>query len=629
MGEKRTWPTPEELIGSLPSHVSDPNPERFLSQNYTVLDFETTTIDFGDSRDPDNTIILACWHNADGHHRPGNFSCVGSPLDQAELLNDLGSSDFFVAHHSKFECGWLRRCGMDLTQMVPFCTKIAEKVIAGNRPWAISLDDCLKRRGWAGKDPIGRLIRLGVDTLNIPVKWLERYCHKDVAQTLRLFLDQLEQLQVDGLLPVTYTRNLLTPVLVDIEMQGLNLDESRVDMVYDHYLNAEAAATLEWNELTGGVNPKSGPQKVQLLFEDLGMAYAKDNRGKDMLTPGKQPQTGVEALKALVPKTPKAKVVVAALQKLTSLRDALSKYVGNLYKCALDGGILYGEFSQTTAGTHRLSSKGGKHGIQLQNFQRLFRPVVRPRHPGWSIGDGDSANIEFRAAVDLAKDPQGIEDITSGLDIHANTAGVLFPDEWDAEANPKTGRNGELRQASKANTFKPLYGGQSGTPLELAYFRAFRERYGATYKMQTGWTEEVLSTKQLRCASGLIFYWPECKLSRDGKYIKYTTNIFDYPVQSIATAEMIPTSTVYLWHMMKLVQMLSFLIDIVHDSAVGEIHPDEREQWAEYLKYCFNVLIVWYLKTVYDYEWVTPLASDVVFGDYWGDKPGWADQWAT
>ncbi len=145
--------------------------------------------------------------------------------------------------------------------------------------------------------------------------------------------------------------------------------------------------------------------------------------------------------------------------------------------------------------------------------------------------------------------------------------------------------------------------------------------------MQTAWTHTVLREKELRTASGLIFYWPGCKLSKDGKYIKYTTQIFDYPVQSFATAEMSPTATLYLWHLMRVAGMESFLIDLVHDSAVGEIHPDEREAWSALLMYCFNILIVWYLKEVYDYTWTTPLESEVNIQPYWNDTKEWADQW--
>ena len=147
--------------------------------------------------------------------------------------------------------------------------------------------------------------------------------------------------------------------------------------------------------------------------------------------------------------------------------------------------------------------------------------------------------------------------------------------------------------------------------------------------MQYNWSLEVLRTKQLvHPATGLIFYWPGCKLTYDGKYIKYTTQIYDYPVQNLATGEMAPTATVYLWHLMRVAEMESFLINIVHDSAVGEIHPDEVDQWKYLLEDCFNKVIVWYLDEVYNYEWVTPLASECSMCRWWtSDDPKWVEQW--
>lgn len=149
--------------------------------------------------------------------------------------------------------------------------------------------------------------------------------------------------------------------------------------------------------------------------------------------------------------------------------------------------------------------------------------------------------------------------------------------------------------------------------------------------MQRKWAEGVLDTKRLRTASGLVFYWPGAKLGFDGKYIKYTTQIYDYPIQSFATAEMCPTATVYLWHLMRVAQMQSYLVCLVHDSAVGEIHPDERDQWAAYLQFCFNEHIVKYLKDVYAYEWTTPLESEVNIFEHWDDPEPekWMAQWAV
>jgi DNA polymerase I-like protein with 3'-5' exonuclease and polymerase domains len=502
---------------------------------------------------------------------------------------------------------------------------IGEKVIAGNRPWRLSLKDCLERRGMGTKDPIGTLISGGWDTTSIPTPWLLRYCHTDTRRTYDLFMDQRETLSSELLLPVTFTRNLLTPVLHNIEGYGLHLDADRVDLVWKFYVHQEALLSARFAELTEGVNPKSGPQKIELLYERLGIPEPVNAQGKPMLTDGGKPMTNVAAINALKLKTKEQKEVVSTLLQLTAVRDALSKYVSNLKRCADSGTAVTANFTQTVAQTHRLTSRGRSSGIQLQNFQRRFRPAVCARNPGWLIGDGDSAGLEFRTATDLAKDSQGLRDIEDGADVHANTARILFASAWDDTIGPKEGANDGLRTAAKASTFKPLYGGSSGTKAERAYYKEFKARYSAISDMQLGWTHTVARTKELRIASGLKFYWPDCRV-QDSGYITYTTNIYDYPVQSFATADLAPTATVYLWHLMRVAEMQSFLINIVHDSAVGELHPEETERWGDLLAECFNKLIVWYFQEVYDYEWTTPLATEVKTSEFWGYRPGWEDQ---
>ena len=45
----------------LPKWLTDLDPEVYLKKNYLVVDFETTNLDKGDPRNPDNKIVLAVW----------------------------------------------------------------------------------------------------------------------------------------------------------------------------------------------------------------------------------------------------------------------------------------------------------------------------------------------------------------------------------------------------------------------------------------------------------------------------------------------------------------------------------------------------------------------------------------
>jgi DNA polymerase I-like protein with 3'-5' exonuclease and polymerase domains len=75
--------------------------------------------------------------------------------------------------------------------------------------------------------------------------------------------------------------------------------------------------------------------------------------------------------------------------------------------------------------------------------------------------------------------------------------------------------------------------------------------------------------------SGRQFSFPDVKRRRDGSVTNFTA-IKNYPVQSFATADIVPT--VMLRINEKLKPMQSMLVNSVHDSVVIDIHPDEEQQ---------------------------------------------------
>src|SRR6185312_13504879 len=130
------------------------------------------------------------------------------------------------------------------------------------------------------------------------------------------------------------------------------------------------------------------------------------------------------------------------------------------------------------------------------------------------------------------------------------------------------------------------------------------------YDTQIGWTYEVLKTKKLRTETGLIFYWPDTEIepSSDGRgYIRNRTAIFNYPVQSLATADIIPISVVFLWHRLREANAKTFLVNTVHDSAIAEVHPDQRDLYTNLARRCFTVDCFDFLSRTYGIRLVCPL----------------------
>ncbi len=165
----------------LPSFLTDLDPEALYgSSNYIVLDFETDTGGgtYGSAIKPDNGIVLACWKLATGQIN----RLWGSEFQMEPLLEAISHADFLVAHNAKYELMWLKRCGLDLSQVMVFDTKIAEYVLLGNlasgddynKPRSTSLGACATRRGMPAKDPVvDVLIRNGHNPVGLPRTWLE------------------------------------------------------------------------------------------------------------------------------------------------------------------------------------------------------------------------------------------------------------------------------------------------------------------------------------------------------------------------------------------------------------------------------------------------------------------------
>ena len=225
------------------------------------------------------------------------------------------------------------------------------------------------------------------------------------------------------------------------------------------------------------------------------------------------------------------------------------------------------------------------------------------------MGEIDGAQLEFRVAAHLGRDGVALRDIVRGRDIHKYTASIL-------NGIPMSEVTGRQRQLAKADTFKPLYGGQSGTPTQQAYYRAFKERYSGIAACQTRWTHEVLRHKFLTTEWGLRYYWPDTKLTRSG-YITNSTSIFNYPVQAFATAEIIPIALVCAWHRMK--DMKSFLVNTVHDSIIAELHPAEVDLWHELANQCFIVDVYALIHDMYNINLTIPLGAGVTIGTHWAN----------
>lgn len=608
----------------LPDFVSEPDPNIYCMGDYAVVDFETTNLDFGSALNPKNRVLLVRW-NRNGVTKGG---CSGP--DFSELFNLLDSVDFFVAHNAKFELQWLRRLGYK-RDMVVYDTMLGEFVRLGNRRGPLDLGTLVARDVGLTKMDIGISEDVCPSTLDQAI--LGEYCENDVHITDALFRYQLTILGDLNLLPVVYTRCLLTPVLAEIELNGMTLDPVKVEEWYKEYAHKLEDLKQRLLDYTGGVNPNSPPQMGVYLYDTLKFEELKDDKGNPLRTETDKRRTDLDTIVTLHAGNDVQKHFIDLYKDYGSLKvntNVLSK----MWQCCKDAKelgvppVLYAYFNQTVAQTHRLTSSGRKYKLQFQNFNRDFKELFTTRHQGWVVGEADGAQLEFRVAAHLGKDGVAEADIRNPrFDAHIQTLFMMMFGSWDQAGydvlfnkyragDKKVKRDRADNDLCKGHTFKPLFGGVSGTKKQRKYYKFFQQKYKGIFDTQTGWANKVAAHKKLVTETGLIFYWPHCKEQPDG-YITNKTSIFNYPVQSLATADIIPIGVVYAYYRMRGAGMAGFLVNTVHDSIIAELPDAEGPLFREICNRALTNDTFQYLERCYKIKFRVPLGAETKVGTHW------------
>ena len=253
-----------------------------------------------------------------------------------------------------------------------------------------------------------------------------------------------------------------------------------------------------------------------------------------------------------------AREFASSYVRYNALRMYLGTFVEGMKNNVDDYGIVHPEFMQCVTATGRLSSRN-------PNFQNMprgntfeIRKVVESRFEGGKIVEGDYSQLEFRVAGFLASDQQAYDDVRDGTDVHNYTASVI----------------GCTRQEAKAHTFKPLYGGTTGTEAQQRYYRAFKEKYGGVSAWHEDLQREAVEKRVVTLPSGRQYAFPDARWTKYGT-ATHRTNICNYPVQGFATADLLPAALVRLDKLFQEKKLQSVICNTVHDSIVLDCHPDE------------------------------------------------------
>ena len=274
-------------------------------------------------------------------------------------------------------------------------------------------------------------------------------------------------------------------------------------------------------------------------------------------------------------KNSEVKKFLNSLIRLSAIDTYRSSFIEGIKKGIREGDtILHANFNQCITATGRLSSSNPN----LQNMPKgkLFpvRKAFVSRFEGGELLEVDYSQLEFRVAGILAKDERIKQEVREGFDVHAYTAKVLTDNGEPTE-----------RGAAKASTFRPLYGGSQGTFAQRVYFQEFFGKYAGVFNWHKTLQSEAIENEVVTTATGRQFAFPNVYRTKQGN-ASSKTQIVNYPVQSVATAEIVPLGVILLHKQLKERGLKSLVINTVHDSVIVDCHPDEIEEVKQIAPTC-------------------------------------------
>ena len=317
--------------------------------------------------------------------------------------------------------------------------------------------------------------------------------------------------------------------------------------------------------------------------------------------------TDADTIEALASSaTGDAKEFIEKLSRLHAVNVYISTFCDGILNNLTKDDFLYTNFNQCITATGRLSSTDPNFQNQPRGKTFPVRRAIVSRFSGGQIIEGDFAQLEFRVAGELSDDKQVLSDILNKVDAHAFTRDTLNAAGLSVD-----------RQDAKPHTFKPLYGGEYGTPAEMAYYSAFKSKFKGVASWQKYASELVLSRKVYTLPTGRQYCWPRAERKWNGK-VDFFTQIVNYPVQGFATADIVPLACILLDVAFSARSMRSVPFLTVHDSIAVDVYPGEEEVATRLLAEAM-LGVKQELKRRYDYTLKMPLEVEIKMGVNWLD----------
>lgn len=551
-----------------------------------------------------------------------------------------------IAHNGKFDAKWMRAYGVMMK--VTFDTMLAAHMLDENR---------LK-----GLKPLGRMLLgvapWGIDTSDLhkyPLAEVLEYNGLDTFYTYHIYLILREELIAQPRL-LRLFRLMTMPAnekLIEVEMRGHWCDRERLKVRTKQAFEMRDEIDRELMMFVPVAEDTEGWPHKQLktkrryaevnfnasnwmrwwMFEYLGFPVIERGKKKDDGSPGDPSlaESSMIALNDLYPDHP----VLKLLKERAKWQKYCSTYVSRYSEIIDENDRIHTVFKLAGTVTGRLSSgkedeekitarKDRGRGVNLQQVPR--DPFIRGLFgapPGWSFVEADFGQIEFRLAVFISRDKNGLSLIRRGVDVHAAMAAKMT-------GKPESQITKDERKAAKPVNFGYLYG-----MWWTKFIKTAKEKYGidfteeeaqasrrSFFEMYPGF--EYWHRRQRRLVNeygrvqsplGRIRRLPDV-FSADRKVVQEAERqAINSPVQSMAS-DMCAISMILIDDEFKRLGIRGHVLALVHDAINFEIHNDDLAKALPIIKWTMENLP---LKKKFGCDIDIPIAADIKVGSHWGD----------
>jgi len=581
-----------------------------------------------------------------------------------EIQREIDKAGLIVGHNVKFDLNWLRFLGLQFDSSKIWCTEVVEYLLRGQKGLGeLHLSDLSSQYLFVPKgDKVKLFWDAGWETTDIPLEILLPYGEQDAINALSIFQHQAAKVEEEKMSALVGVQCELVRVLSDIEFNGIGWDEIeagkqisslRRDLsTIDSLLRDSFKESFNFNSglelsvaLYGGSLKRESTEWVIKEYKDHSR-YFERKCLVDFSYPGagfKPPKDSAlkrpgfysvdkDFIDQLRARTDEQKEIKELLQKRSKIKKALETLVGKneeskkgLINRVQSDGRIHASYNQTVVKTGRLSSSKPN----LQNQPRKKTSALK--HCFISIlgklVSVDLSQIEWRICAFLCQDKTMLWEINHGIDAHRENAINILgadPDSPDFE---------DKRTIAKIITFRLIYGGSAygfykDQKMPLYTLKRWEEIVAAFYAKYPGlkiWQDATIQKVYenngiLRSITGRKFVFDQVqkynRATGETMWVFDERQIKNWPVQSLATADIMPLAMIIIHKAYRQRNLKSRLVAQVHDNLVWDCPTEEIEKISELCLTVFERMPA-YIEQVFGFKINVPISGTAEIGDRW------------